>query len=102
MQEQSNPEPEQCPQQQQAGDEQEESSCGARLPSEVIEQDVFMMLTVGDEQRPWSVRELEQEFGDRVAVGDGLEHLHHAGLVHRCGEFVWATRATMHAKQVSM
>ena len=102
MQEQSTPEPEQCPGQEQDGDEPEASSCGSRLPSEVTEQDIFMMLTVGDEQRPWSVGELELEFGDRVAVGDSLEHLHHAGLVHRCGEFVWASRAAMHAKQVSM
>lgn len=67
-----------------------------------IERAVFMLLTDCSEQRPWSVRELELELGDPVDVADSLCHLQGAGLVHRCGDFVWATRAALYAERVSM
>jgi hypothetical protein len=65
-----------------------------------VEHAVFILL-VGSGQRPWSVGELELEVGDRVGVADALAHLHGAGLVHRCGGFVWASRAALAADRMA-
>ena len=63
---------------------------------------IFALLVVREEQRPWSVRELELEIGSAVEVEDSLKRLHAAGLVHRCGEFVWASRAALRADELGM
>jgi hypothetical protein len=59
------------------------------------------MLLTGPEQRPWSRSELELELGDPLAVADGLARLHGLGLVHRLGDFAWATRAALHADRMA-
>jgi hypothetical protein len=42
----------------------------------------------------WSVEEVVRELSaSRIEVVDGLASLHAAGLIHRCGDFVFATRA---------
>jgi hypothetical protein len=41
----------------------------------------------------WSLEELVSELGDELHVLDAVASLHGAGLVHRCGQFVLATRA---------
>ena len=61
---------------------------------------IFERLTRPREQRPWAVRELVLEIGDRIDVEDALANLRGAGLVHRCGEFVWATRAALAADTI--
>jgi hypothetical protein len=81
--------------------QEERTPDGVKEPDQV-EQAVFMLLAVRDEQRPWSVREIELEIGDPVGVADSLMHLHGAGLIHRCGEFVWATRAALHADSLAV
>ena len=43
----------------------------------------------------------ELEIGDSVAAADSVRQHEASGLVHRCGEFAWATRAAMRAQQVS-
>jgi hypothetical protein len=65
--------------------------------SSVIEFGIYDRLTLPDEQRPWAVRELVLEIGSQIDVEDALACLHGSGLVHRCGEFVWATRAALAA-----
>jgi hypothetical protein len=42
---------------------------------------------------PWSVAELAREVGCESAAGEAVVGLHAAGLVHRCGGFVWPSRA---------
>ena len=42
---------------------------------------------------PWTTDELVRELGERVAVLDGIDRLTRAGIVHRCGELVLASRA---------
>lgn len=42
---------------------------------------------------PLSEHELVLEIGDRIAVTDSLARLRGAGLIHRCGEFVFSTAA---------
>lgn len=61
-----------------------------------------MMLIDREEQRPWSIDELAREIGDRGDTTDAIAHLYGGGLLHRCGEFVWATRAAMHAEEVAL
>lgn len=41
----------------------------------------------------WSIAEVTREIGDHTEAIDSLRRLHRAGLIHRCGEFVFATRA---------
>jgi predicted transcriptional regulator len=63
---------------------------------------VYGLLILPDEQRPWSVDELAQELGSPIDVEDALVRLYGAGLVHRCGEFVWATRAALAAEAMDL
>ena len=56
------------------------------------EQTVLVMLLTGG-QRIWSLDELVAEIGRRMETVDALAALQAAGLVHRCNEFVFATRA---------
>ena len=70
--------------------------------SSVIEFGIYNRLTLPDEQRPWAVRELVLEIGDQMEVEDALARLHGAGLVHLCGEFVWATRAALATVAIEM
>jgi hypothetical protein len=42
----------------------------------------------------WSVEEVVRELSaSRIDVIDGIASLQAAGLIHRCGDFVFATRA---------
>jgi hypothetical protein len=67
-----------------------------------IEAGIYERLTRPGEQRPWAVRELVLELGDALDVEDALADLHGTGLVHRCGEFVWATRAALAAEAIEL
>jgi hypothetical protein len=50
----------------------------------------------------WSVEEVEREIGPRLAMAGSLERLRAAGLIHRCGEFVFATRAAILADRLAL
>ncbi len=78
-----------------------ESDDVLRDPS-VADAGIFERLTRRDEQRPWSVGELVLELGNPIDVEDALTRLHGTGLVHRCGEFVWATRAALAADAIEL
>lgn len=49
-----------------------------------------------------SMRELAVAIGDHATAELAVEDLHAAGLVHRLGEFVFATRAVMRARELDM
>jgi hypothetical protein len=68
----------------------------------IIERAVHGLLITRDEQRPWSVYEVELEIGEHVAVVDALRRLQGLGLVHRCGDYVWATRAALAADSLAI
>jgi hypothetical protein len=68
----------------------------------VSDESIFERLTRPNEQRPWSVGELVLELRDSIGVEDTLTRLHAVGLIHRCGEFVWATRAALAAEAMEL
>jgi len=68
----------------------------------VADPGVYGLLIQPTQQRPWSVGELVLELGSRLDVEDALARLHGAGLVHRCGDFVWATRAALAADAIDL
>jgi hypothetical protein len=56
------------------------------------ERSVLHMLLDPDVPGPWSVHEVGVELGSEVRAADAIAALSRAGLVHRCNEFVFATR----------
>jgi hypothetical protein len=60
------------------------------------------LLLASDSQRPWSVAEVERELGEHIATVDAVTSLHAAGLIHQCGEFVFATRAALCMDRLSL
>ncbi len=67
-----------------------------------IDSAILVLLNGHKEQRPWSVHEMELEIGDRIAVIDSLARLKGAGLIHRCGDFVWISRAALAADALAI
>lgn len=63
-------------------------------PAQVEDQeDAGVLELLMHEPLPWSLDEIARELGDRVVATDAVARLYAAGLVHRFGEFVFATRA---------
>ncbi len=54
------------------------------------------------DQRPWSVEEVEREVGDALVVADAIAALLAVGLIHRCGDFVFASRAAVCMDRLSL
>jgi hypothetical protein len=50
---------------------------------------------------PWSVHEIAVAMGDEVDAADAIDGLHAAGLVHRCHEFVFATRPAARFRELA-
>lgn len=73
-------------------DERRES----REPDQV-EHAIYCLLTVRDEQRPWSIHEINLAIGDELDARDAVRNLQGEGLAHELGGFVWATRAALAA-----
>lgn len=49
----------------------------------------------------WTVDELAREVGHALDTKDAMARLEAAGLLHRCGEFVLASRAGVRARELS-
>jgi hypothetical protein len=60
-----------------------------------------LALLLDDHGRPWSDDEVAREVGDPMATTDSLARLHGAGLIHRLGGFVFATRTALRGARVS-
>lgn len=59
---------------------------------------ILALLLHQDAAGPWAVEEIERELGWNPT--DCLGRLHGAGLIHRHGPFVWATRAAVMANAI--
>lgn len=60
-----------------------------------------LALLLADHARPWSEEEVTREVGDPTTATDSLARLYGAGLVHRLGGFVFATRSALRAARLS-
>jgi hypothetical protein len=69
---------------------------------ELVQKGILGLLLTPASRRLWSVVEVERETGKQLATADALASLHAAGLIHRCGEFVFATRAALCMDRLSL
>jgi predicted transcriptional regulator len=65
------------------------------------EREVLELLLDPDAPGPWSVHEIGVALRSRVRAEDALSALHRAGLVHRCEEFVFASRPAIRCMQLA-
>ena len=77
----------------------EQPTPAAGEPMDLADQDLLTTLTDEDIHRPWSIEELVRECGS--GAGESVVRLQRAGLVHRSGDFVWASRAAIRARELS-
>jgi hypothetical protein len=66
---------------------------GTDRDPEQVEHVVLSLLLDPEVHAPLSVREIALELGDEVEAEDAVASLRAAGLVHRCHELVFPTRA---------
>lgn len=69
---------------------------------ETVEAGILDRLIGPNDQRPWSVEELIRDTGERLATVDAINSLQHIGLIHRCGDLIFPTRAALRADQLGM
>lgn len=67
-----------------------------------MERAVLTMLLDDAQQRPWSIAEVQRAIGDDGQAQDALTNLHADGLVHRLGDFVFASRAAGRVDEISL
>jgi Flp pilus assembly protein TadD len=53
-----------------------------------------------EDRGPWAVAEVERAVGNPRDAADGLARLLRGGLIHRCGEFVFASRPAIEAARL--
>jgi hypothetical protein len=59
---------------------------------------LISMLTSDESHRPWSVDEIARQIDDDP--NDALARLSRDGMIHRLGDFVWATRPAVRAEEL--
>jgi len=74
----------------------------AIAPPSQTEDTILTLLLTDCDQRPWSIEELSREIGRPTDVIDAVTALHGAGLIHRIGDFVFASRAAVHYDQIGI
>jgi hypothetical protein len=62
---------------------------------------ILEFLLDDDAQRPWTEDEVSRVVEHSTAACDSLGRLDRAGLIHRCGGFVFASRAALRAAQIA-
>jgi hypothetical protein len=79
---------------------QDDSTPSVAEQERTMDQAILALLLTPEEQRPWAVHEVELEIGEHLATVDSLARLRGVGLVHRCGDFVFASRAALIAERL--
>lgn len=70
-----------------------------RLSDEAYQAGVLGLLL--EEDHPlWTIDEIARDLDHRIGAIDACDRLHAAGLIHRCGDFVLATRAAARAHEL--
>lgn len=69
-----------------------------RTKEDTLRRAILGLLMQEGSRWPWALKELEAELGEPQAVQDVVRQLQGLGLVHRCEDFVWPTRATLAAE----
>jgi hypothetical protein len=64
-----------------------------------IDATILGMLFGPNNQRPWSVDEIEREIGKETT--DSLNRLYAGGLIQRLDRFVWASRAAIYSDAIN-
>jgi hypothetical protein len=75
---------------------QDETIPGASAQDLRVARAIVGLLLQPEDQRPWSVDEIELAMGDQLATIDALAELHASGLIHRWDRFVVASRPAIH------
>jgi hypothetical protein len=65
-----------------------------------LERVVLHLMLDGETAGIWSEREVAQAVGGEAHAAYALVNLHADGLIHRCTEFVFATRAAVRLWQL--
>ena len=73
--------------------DQRSSPPPARRPSDEVQFLVLALLLDPEYRGPWSVEELAREVGCELLAAEAVVRLRAAGLVHRCQELVFPSRA---------
>lgn len=81
---------------------QDESSRTVAIKAGRVGQAVLTLLLDDAQQRPWSIAEVQRAIGNELQASDALTNLHADGLIHRLGDFVFATRAAVRAGEISL
>jgi hypothetical protein len=71
------------------------------LADDGVEHVVLTLLLDSKTSGPWSAPELALEIGNELRATDAIAGLQAAGLVHRCHEFVWASRSATRFHQLA-
>jgi hypothetical protein len=74
---------------------------GAQATDEATTDALVLTLLV-EARTPWSIEEVGRELADPESATDVVHRLATAGLVHRLGSFVFATRAGVRAAQLPL
>ncbi len=62
------------------------------------DQDLLSTLASDESHRPWSVDEIGRQVGEDPSAA--LGRLSREGLIHRLGDFVWASRPAVRAREL--
>jgi hypothetical protein len=74
----------------------QEKGIGPVADRDAATDEAIMGLLVED-RGLWSIGEMQRVIGDEIAATDSLARLQRGGLVHRCGDFVFASRTALEA-----
>ena len=78
----------------------DQNTTPAPRPESHAEDCILFWLLDPEQQRPWSVDEIIREYGEPTTATDALSNLNGVGLIHRSGDFVFATRAAIRFSQI--